>query len=52
MMNRLRVWRKRRALHCRVDEEWCGVFIGRRWCATHEVYWDNGGPCLKREDTA
>jgi hypothetical protein len=30
---------------CRIDEEWCGLFIGRRYCATHEIYWDGGGSC-------
>lgn len=37
--------RKRRALRCRIDEEWGGLFIGRRYCSTHDLRWDNGGPC-------
>ena len=47
-------WRERRRARktaklrqCRIDEEWCGSFIGRRFCATHDVYWDNGGNCPK-----
>lgn len=44
-------WKDRREysrLRCRIDEEWCGVFIGRRWCATHQVKWDGGGDCPER----
>lgn len=37
--------RQARRARCRVDEEWCGLFIGRRWCATHAIRWDDGGPC-------
>lgn len=39
-----------RRVRCRVDEEWEGLFIGRRWCATHQVYWDNGGPCPQAQE--
>ena len=28
---------------CRITEEWCGSFIGRRYCSTHDVHWDGGG---------
>lgn len=42
-------WRERRAKRCRVDEEWGGIFIGRRYCSTHREYWDGGGPCPKEE---
>ena len=37
--------RDRRRRRCRVSEEWCGIFIGRRWCGTHEQRWDGGGSC-------
>ena len=37
--------RASRAPKCKIDEEWGGVFIGRRWCATHQERWDDGGPC-------
>lgn len=33
------------ANRCDIDEEWQGSFIGRRWCRTHEVRWDDGGRC-------
>lgn len=36
-------WRARRDAkrrQCRVTEEWCGSFIGRRYCSTHDYYWD------------
>lgn len=36
---------KHRAVKCRVDEEWQGLFIGRRYCSTHQVRWDDGGLC-------
>lgn len=36
---------RHRAPRCSIDEEWQGSFIGRRWCRTHEVYWDGGGSC-------
>lgn len=34
-----------RQVGCQVDEEWGGLFIGRRYCRTHDVRWDGGGPC-------
>lgn len=36
---------KKKAPKCSIDEEWEGLFIGRRWCRTHEQRWDDGGPC-------
>jgi len=37
---------RQRANRCRVDEEWCGLFIGRRYCSTHGYRWDPGQkPC-------
>ena len=30
---------------CRVDEETGGLFIGQRYCSTHNKRWDDGGPC-------
>ena len=45
MIERLKAWRKRRADRCRIDEEWGGLFIGRRHCVTHNVVWDDGGIC-------
>jgi len=45
-VSRLRAWRAARANRCRVDEEWCGLFIGRRYCSTHSYRWDPGEkPC-------
>ena len=26
----------------KVKVEWCGAFIGRRYCSTHGVRWDGG----------
>jgi hypothetical protein len=40
-----RAWRLQRRNRCQVTEEWCGAFIGRRHCATHNVAWDGSGPC-------
>lgn len=42
-------WREYRRLRCIIDEEWCGVFIGRRYCARHNTRWDDGGLCPKQE---
>lgn len=42
---RLTQWRQRKAAACRITEEWCGHFIGRRHCARHDTTWDTGGPC-------
>ena len=33
---------------CRISEEWGGLFIGRRFCSTHNARWDGGGPCPVR----
>lgn len=44
----MRLFKRRDPNRCRVDEEWCGSFIGRRYCSTHNVVWDNGGACPSR----
>lgn len=40
-------WRKKNIdpNRCSISEEWCGYFIGRQHCSTHQVHWDDGGPC-------
>ena len=30
---------------CKFSEEWDGSFIGRRHCPTHDVFWNDFGPC-------
>jgi hypothetical protein len=30
---------------CKVSEETGGSFIGRKYCHTHNVVWDNGDTC-------
>lgn len=40
MLNNLISKYKSRRNRCRVDEEWCGQFIGRRYCQTHGYRWD------------
>lgn len=34
---------------CQVSVEWTGSFIGRKYCATHDVKWDGGGNCPDKE---
>jgi hypothetical protein len=40
IMKRLVEWLEYRANKCRVSEEWCGSFIGRKHCTTHGYTWD------------
>lgn len=50
MLRKFKAWRRKRSLRCRISEEWCGLFIGRRYCSTHRVYWDAPvQDCPKRE---
>ncbi len=28
--------------HCKIDQEWCGLFIGRKYCSYHDVKFDSG----------
>lgn len=40
---------------CRIDEEWHGLFIGRKYCSTHDEHWDpprRTCPGLEREQRA
>ena len=48
MLDRYRAWRAARAQQCRVDEEWGGLFIGRRHCTRHGIVWDDGGDCPRK----
>lgn len=48
MLTRLRRRRAAKRLECKVSEEWCGLFIGRRQCRTHNVVWDDGGACPRQ----
>lgn len=47
----LRACKEARRLACRVSEEWCGLFIGRRHCSTHNIVWDDGGRCPRSGQT-
>lgn len=48
MIETWKAWRARRAARCRIDEEWDGLFIGRRHCARHSIVWDDGGDCPRK----
>lgn len=30
---------------CQIEEEWGGLFIGRKSCSTHQAHWDGPGDC-------
>jgi hypothetical protein len=45
MRKRYRAWREDRQRRCRINMEYGGYFIGRQFCMTHNVAWDDGGRC-------
>lgn len=48
ILDRWRARKARRALQCRVTEEWQGAFIGRQHCHRHNIVWDDGGDCPRK----
>lgn len=40
-------WSRRRAAQCRIETKCHKYWLDEcdRWCHTHKVQWDTGGPC-------